>query len=328
MAMKKILLVSMILLLSTVCFGQIGGGVGLRLGKPLYTHASSGVTPIVYEAETIALFARMDVQPSDATKGYYNTFIKGLKDNSIWNKFLVIVPTIGETEQQSLLNIISTNFNPTINDVVNFTPKSGFNVTYDDTVNYVSSGDISANFTPSTNGGTLFTRNSCLFGVALSYILSSGSEHFMMGCGASCNFYFQVQWSGITSLNINDYDLSNYTSKGYDGSIFTFQRKGGILNHRFVYENNEAPTNQFASSAALASSPIYLFDHSRNHQGDAQLRAYWIGGEMTDAQVVLFSNLLNSFLTSMSSLPTSNVILMEDDNKILTEDNSFILLEK
>lgn len=66
---------------------------------------------VVYEAEAVALFARMTVQPDSARKGVINTLIKSLKTAGVWSKFTALWVMAAHDNQAGRRNWIADLYN-------------------------------------------------------------------------------------------------------------------------------------------------------------------------------------------------------------------------
>lgn len=108
-----------------------------------------------YLDESIALFARMDVQPTSSLKDLINTFIVSAKTKGYWDKLDDIVFCCLHTQQASLLNWKGNYTNGSAINAVSWTAKQGFTGATGEAVN--------TNFVPSTNGVN-YTLNNAFYG--------------------------------------------------------------------------------------------------------------------------------------------------------------------
>jgi hypothetical protein len=111
----------------------------------------SQVPESVYDADASAYFARMAVQPNDATKVLIDTFIKGCKTDLTWDELDQYCFYFLHTEQASLLDI-KGNINHTTVNSPTWAIKTGFTVG--------ARSYIRSHFIPSSSG-TKFTLNNC-----------------------------------------------------------------------------------------------------------------------------------------------------------------------
>jgi hypothetical protein len=180
-----------------------------------------------YDVDAEAYFARMTTQPTTTFKERVDTFIKAQKASGLWAKKKVLVLLVGETQQGSLLNMISSNHTPTIS--------SGWSTTGVETA---YTGGINTNFTESLDGGTIYTQND-------SRVLIHTKTNTWTYAGNIFNAGTPQPSSVITSYIGEDYDAvlyymnNDYTNYNigyglgnyvYAGSLFyELQRESSIL---------------------------------------------------------------------------------------------------
>lgn len=120
-----------------------------------------------YQTEASALFARMVSPPSAARKQLINTFIKAMKDASIWNDHDFLHVMAAADIQAARLNWKSTSFTASAVSSPTFTADRGF--TGDGAASYVDT-----NYTPSTAGGNATLNSGCFSIHILNNVVAAG----------------------------------------------------------------------------------------------------------------------------------------------------------
>ena len=118
-----------------------------------------------YCAEAIALFARMDVQPSIALKQLINKTIVDLKAASLWTTCHDLLYFFNlHTEQASLLNWINTSYNATKVGSPTFTPKIGI-TTASATTSY-----LNCNYNPANNATNFLQTKRPIVDININFV--------------------------------------------------------------------------------------------------------------------------------------------------------------
>jgi hypothetical protein len=97
-----------------------------------------------YCAEAVAYFARMAVQPNDATKILIDAFFVGIKSDGVYTELDTFALYFLHTEQASLLDIKSDTFNHTTVNTPIWTAKTGYEI--------IATSYIRSHFIPISNG--------------------------------------------------------------------------------------------------------------------------------------------------------------------------------
>lgn len=119
-------------------------------------HALTLRQGVSYEAEAVALFARMSTPPTGPRKTLINTLVKSLKAASVWTRFDALYLLAAADSQAARLNWISSSFTLTAVSSPTFTTDRGY--AGDGVGAYLDSG-----FNPATAGGRT-TLNSAHMG--------------------------------------------------------------------------------------------------------------------------------------------------------------------
>lgn len=103
-----------------------------------FSVAALGKGGVVYEAEAVALFARMTVQPDATRKGLINAVIKSLKASGCWSLLRALYVEAAHDQQAGRLNWIGNTNTLTLVAAPNFLADRGF--AGDGSTSYTDSG--------------------------------------------------------------------------------------------------------------------------------------------------------------------------------------------
>lgn len=177
----------------------------IYVGSSAVNKVYKGTTVVYsgYESEALALFARMDEQPSDSLKILINTTIKSLKDSGVWSKLDAVYFRNVHTAQAALLNWIKNTHDSTLANSPIWSPYQGFICT--------AGKYINTNIDPTT---------SVLFGdgdystIWLDAVQPSAASYSLLGRTAAPQFY----WYNYTTSMRAYYLSSNYCAFGVEQS--------------------------------------------------------------------------------------------------------------
>lgn len=209
-------------------------------------HASHLMLRVLWlRADTRDLIDRMAVVPSKKQRFNYNGLMRDL-DRFGLKTVLLGLAVAGETEQQSLLDIIDPNTHPT-NMGATFTPGQGFQG--NGTSTYVKTG-----FNPSLKG---VAQNSFAFG---AYLLDNQSTGGSFGCsdvvsGMGC-LCAPRNGSNVAAVRINANTTNNVAG--------ATNSSGLVISHRSVsntinfYRNGVSPGGGSQNSGGVPNEEIAM----------------------------------------------------------------------
>lgn len=251
------------------------------------------------EPETTAFLARTSGSYTNADRLALNTFIKTLKDNSIWTKLDVIqIYAFGDTAD-SLLNIKQNLYNATLVNSPTYTRRRGF------TANNAAARCVDIPFNPTTASSPNFTQNSAY---AACWSLTSGrAGAFRYDMGASSANAFSLAARDPSNLffgysnNASLYTAANTQTNGLlalnrssatDVQAYTDTTR--ILNSTSISSAGRPNTN-FAVGA-VNNSGTYTTPT------DSQYAAAIIGGSLTQTEHNTLRDAIATLLTYLGAI--------------------------
>lgn len=225
-------------------------------------------------------------------KATYDALISGLVTDGVYANLDVLHIMAAPNAPTSLLNLISTSYPITMQGVVPFTPFNG----YDDfsNANYLDPG-----YNPTTAVTPKFTQNSATVG---TWTLENSENAATIGNNSATNeisiwprnggrFYASLNGSddpsGIANLNsIGMFAASRTASTGY-----SFYQNAANVSTR-LNTSNAIPNHGIFYGGGMPSFGFY----------SANIAAAFIGGGMSDAQMLALYNRLNAFFQAMIGL--------------------------
>ena len=239
------------------------------LGQSTYCSSVNATTSVYvpYDAASIAYFARMVVQPNDATKTLIDTFIKARKADGSWNEIDAgCLYGYLPTEQAGLLNIKgddtlnhSTVGSPT------WTAKQGYTI--------IVGSYIRSNFIASTNGVKYTLNNAGVF----REVLAVGVGGFD-GCFDTAGdlFGLALGFPALSRIN-NAAAIACTFSVGFNGLTRTDASNA-------LYRDGDTEATVGSVSTALSTLEYYI--GRCNNAGvyectNAQYKSYWFSSSMT-----------------------------------------------
>lgn len=247
----------------------------------------SGLT---FDPSAEALFARMAVQPTDARKVLYNTFIVSLKTAGVWAKRDTIYLLAAHTSQAALLNIKQNAFNATAVSAPTFTTDRGF--TSAGVGSYLDTG-----YTPSTSGGVMTLNNASI----ASYVNTNVAVN-----APAIQASTAIPFSFISHRNLSDQfnaavnadagatiGTGLTTSVGYRGATRT---DAANIRGRF---NGGFNTVALASSSLPTSAFIMCGIPTNSYTGRVAYGAS--GSHLTDAEMAAEDAAVVAFLTAIGA---------------------------
>lgn len=248
------------------------------------------------QPESLALFARMDVQPSYALSYFIDNIIKGLKDNNFWNRMSVLYFLNLHTEQASLLNIKSDTKNlATISDPV-FQPYKGYK------------GDgvidgLSGSYTPSELG--LDAENFSIGAYSKEFISAPG-YYCGLGTNSAGGYILPRYHNGVFYGYISDQTLNTFTNTSVTSdSVLVIQRDSSTAK-QLIYNSSYQSFNVNIMRDVHASgfSTTRSFEILRGYGVEALswIGGLWFGEAFTSDEHLILSNLFNAFKDNVYTL--------------------------
>ena len=254
--------------------------------------AMSAASPPAYDADAVALFARMTSEPDAERKGLINALIVGAKDDGWWSSLDWLTLLAAHDSQASLLNWKPGSKTLT-NSGATFTTDRGW--TGDASSAYLSLGEA---FNAS---GNLFSQDNASVGAWCNLQGAAGgvkphvsdlnttSVRVMLNAGAG---------GGQETFRIND---ATNTPPGTSASR---------LGHRTIVRADSA-NKKFSKGGSATSSYGVASVGTRSDHGcllrsltnyvDDRLAAFYSGGALSDTDIANIHGRLNTYLTAIGA---------------------------
>lgn len=237
----------------------------------------SDPTPITYEPEAIALFARMSVQPGTARKNLISSRITAGKAYSFWNKLDALWIHAAHDAQAARLNWLGNVYNcSTVNNPV-FTTDRGY--LGDGSTSYLDTG-----FNPTTASSPKFTQNSGTLGIRCNTNNAAS--------GSLAGFY-----DGTKGTTINPYDGSTFSARLNQASA-TYSAAGAVTtsvgmtvvsrtgaSSLALYRDGVLKASDSMASSALANGNLRLGSISASSFRACELSMSFVASGLTAQEV-------------------------------------------
>jgi hypothetical protein len=240
----------------------------------------------------------MTTEPDNTHKGYINTLVTTLKDNSIWAKIDIAYLLAAHTNanDEALINIV----NPGTFDGVEV--PNGGSLTFTQYEGFASDGNayINTSYNPSTDA-TNFALNSGAIGVySRSDIFEARYEFGGHTNGASIdgsvialtndNFYGSINCADITGTSLDSTQGMYVASRLSSGDVD-------------LYRNGSKVKDDTTSSGSLFNGDLYLCNRNVNGSpgtpSTKQLSFAFISSGLTLSEVSTLSEAVNEYMTSL-----------------------------
>jgi len=230
-----------------------------------------------FDADTLALIARMDVDPSLDRKIAIDELITGLKEANVWTKLDTLYVYSAHTKQAALLDWVRHTKTATMNPASTFVADSHI---------YGGSYYVDMNYNPSTEAVNYALNDASMF-LYTDVFGYGGDDQYIANVNAA------ISSSGTSiSGQFNDGDhfwtVANSTLSG----TFMFNRTSSA--NYGIYVNGEFISNHVASSSGIGNgasgAPI---------NGNATVRVCGFGGSMTESEALALHNLIEIYLGTM-----------------------------
>lgn len=254
----------------------------------------------LYTDEANALFERMSVQPSDTRKGIINTMIRTLKDGGQWAKLPALWATAAHTSQAARLNWKQNLFNLTPVGSPTFTVDKGY--TGDGVSTY-----LKTDFNGAT-AGSQYQQNSASMGVFRLIAGTGFSNRADMGesNGVSPFGSSFVRGRGSTGLGSVQLNAAAPTATLSDMGVGHESVSRLDANNVKHYRDGLPVATVPAVSSPINSREVYLMALNLGSDvsaqwTNAQEAAFYIGGGLTDAEMLGLHNALNTYLVAIGA---------------------------
>lgn len=250
-----------------------------------------------FQAESLALFARMTTQPSRTRKIVIDDLIKGMKNASYFNLHNCLWGIAAHTEQAGYLNWIENDNNMTAVNAGTFTTDQG--ITGNGTTQYWTTG-----FIPSTDGGSKYSQSDAFVCV---YIRTNQAEtaHAIGAGGAAV-----LHGVSIAPRLVGDTSIIrlNNATLGYTASITDARGFWMILRTaagQFTYyKNGVLVDTEVVASTGLTNREFYISAFNNNgtagsfHTGQV---AYAAVGKADSIDPATYYTLVQNYMTAIGA---------------------------
>lgn len=270
--------------------------LGLDIGSPLV--GKWGRTGPAYDPDATAYFAVMSVQPTDALKALVNSLILGLKTGpvhggNIWAKTGGLHFLNMHDAQAARINARQPGtFDLTAVNSPTFTAKVGY-------TGNGSSAWLDPNFTPSINGGGIWTLNSAsMFGWALEAGLDAGA--LLGDVAGSSNYLWSRFTDGKAQGALNGTAVPAVTVASGIGFYCASITASATLS---LYKNGASISSAVGGSPAVPSTKLgYMRWGASNYYAGGMAIGGWASGLTANDNADLYAA-LNTFKTGVDALP-------------------------
>jgi hypothetical protein len=241
-------------------------------------------------AQFLARTSGLDTTHTNA----YTALINGLVADGVWAKLDALYVFATQDTTNALLNLVSTNYTPTVVVTPTFTADRGYNGTDS------GSSLLNTNFNPVTASSPKFTQNSAhLSGWSVTDLGSGAQGIIGNASGASTSVLYPVN-AGNTLYRINhtsQLSAANTSSAGF------FLGNRSDANSIQGYKNGASVgTTTSATSAALLNDNMGVVGNRvdfNNFGSKYQTAAASIGSSLTATEATNFYNRLRTYMTAM-----------------------------
>lgn len=241
------------------------------------------------DSSTVALVARMTVDPGCPRKLVINNLIVSLKTAGVWSKLDVLYLFAAHNSQAALLNWVSTSHNATAVNSPAFTADYGF-------TGNGSNAYIDANFNPSTVVGANFVRNSAHISVrvndrVVNYNYAVGSDNNRYNILVADYFY-----GGYANYSMASSIPSGAVAVTNSVGLWLARRSASNATNLFVRGSVVQTSTQ--TSSAVDSTAMYFLRYVNNYFGNG-IASGSIGGSLTDTEVADFNTAISTYMTAV-----------------------------
>lgn len=248
------------------------------------------------DASAQAFFDAMPTPLTAAQESLINTFIEGLKTDSLWNKIdggnFLCLSTAAQcyVDFKVPSRVATVAGSPTFTFVANrqFTPSGAAGQT-----DYIDTG-----FVPSSAGGQ-FTRNSAM--VAIYSVTAGQNAQADIGANGATDFYMRCRTATDATTGASNSGTATFASGVTDGSgFFIFTRTTSTLTT--VYRNGSSIGTNPAASSGLCDAAI-RYMQIQGFVGSTRGASFaCFGGGLSAAEVALLNTRVQTVITGLRAL--------------------------
>jgi hypothetical protein len=263
----------------------------------VHANSWSGDTNIVgfaYDADYQAVLDRAVALgytlPNDSQKIVQNQLVLDLKAGGVWSEldvFYVFATGTGATNTFASLNWKApTSYQATLNNPLAFATNNGLTAS--------STGNVSTNFIPSTNGVKYILNNASRF----AWVHTAGTGTIDGVGGSAAN---RFTFDGTIPQNINNGTTSNAIGALSGTGLKSINRPAN--NQIRVFQNTNLSVSGTSNSSALTTTPQLVF-RSLGAYATHTISVYGMGASLVTAggNATLNTNLYNAINTYMTNL--------------------------
>lgn len=242
---------------------------------------------VTYDADAIALFARMMPEPDSSHKNSINTLIVALKAAGSWTEFDLLYVHAAHNSQAALLNWKAATFPLTEVNSPTFTADRGY--TFDG-----ATTELSSTFAPSTNGVNL-TRDDHHIG---AFVLTAGAGTATFDFGETTGTLLGVRCRTGTNGGVRCQTSS--TLAGSAGGTVPIHTMGirRVAGTQLHFRAGVQVNSSAAASSALSANTIGV-GRAISLYSDRQVAITHLGGALTDPQAAATYTAFAAYLTSL-----------------------------
>lgn len=263
-----------------------------------------GVPGKGFHAAYRALYDQMTTKPSNAIAALQNTLISTLSGAGILAKGVAMYLQTPSNEQATTLNWL----NPTDNTLV-----KNLSTSYDNTLgfkgNSADSSYMAMDFNPSVDGGGIYTTNAASIFTWMN--TETVEDHtFIMGNSgggspASPATGLIVRDGTIQGkLNHSDATYGEFNTAGRNGGFWGFVRTDNdTIKGYFNNAPQRTETSQPTGDNSLLNAQFQVFRNANTglNESDNGFGFLWVGGVLTDAEVLIMFNAVYTYLTAIGA---------------------------
>lgn len=262
--------------------------LSLDLGLGSIASLSAGVR---YDPDAVALFARMDTQPTAARKRLDSDLIVGLKDIGWWDICDGFGILGAETAQASLLNWKGDIYNPTAVNAPTFTANRGY-------TGNGSNASLDTGFNPTTAVSPNFVLNSAHLMV---FSLTDNSGNMYEIGNANARLGARHSNANQPRYTVNDTGTRNAGASASGAGNFVARRNGAATSR--VFQDGVAlGTEATTASTAVSNETIKLLGNIGATYSTKEVFGYSYGSAPTDQQISDLNSLMQDYWTAVSSV--------------------------
>lgn len=251
---------------------------------------SETIASASYEAETVALVARMTTPPTTEREVVINDLIKGLKDADFWDRIDVLKLYAAADSQAACLNWKSTSFNSVVNGANTFTADEGFTGAGGTGISEYNMGTAGGNYTQNDNFIGVYSRVTSAgypAGVLLGY--DSGAQPVLI---------YQQTLGDTDRARVQSNDEISAVDSNVGPSFFSLARNGASTGY---FVGSGFTQTSISTSVAVLNETLKVLSVN-SVSGTSQVMAFVAGGYFSLVERDALKVLLDDYLTAVGAL--------------------------